>query len=32
METNPTNKKQVLKKRDELEKIYFGNKGDKPNN
>ena len=25
-------KKQVLKKRDELEKKYFGNKGDNPNN
>jgi hypothetical protein len=25
-------KKQVLNKRDELEKKYFGNKGDNPNN
>ena len=31
MNTNPT-KKQILKKRDELEKKYFGNKGDNPNN
>lgn len=31
MRTNHT-KKQVLKKRDELEKKYFGNKGDNPNN
>ena len=30
MEQNHT-KKQVLKKRDELEKKYFGNKGDNPN-
>ena len=30
MEKNHT-KKQILKKRDELEKKYFGNKGDKPN-
>lgn len=25
-------KKQVMKKRDELEQKYFGNKGDNPNN
>ena len=31
METKHT-KKQVMKKRDELEKKYFGNKEDKPNN
>lgn len=31
MRNNPT-KKQVLKKRDELEKKYFGNKGEKTNN
>ena len=31
MVQNPS-KKQILKKRDELEKKYFGNKGDKPNN
>ena len=31
MEKNPT-KKQVMKKRDELEKKYFGSKEDKPNN
>lgn len=32
MEKNPTTKKGVLKKRDELENKYFGNKGDNPNN
>ena len=32
METNPKTKKQVMKKRDELEQKYFGNKGDNPNN
>jgi hypothetical protein len=31
MEQNHS-KKQVLKKRDELEKKYFGNKGDMPDN
>ena len=31
METKPT-KKQIMNKRDELEKKYFGNNGDKPNN
>ena len=30
MQTMPT-KKQMMKKRDELEKKYFGNKGDIPN-
>lgn len=31
MERNPT-KEDVLKKRDQLELKYFGNKGDMPNN
>lgn len=31
MEGNPT-KEDVLKKRDQLELKYFGNKGDMPNN
>ena len=32
MEKKPITKKGVLKKRDELEKKYFGSKGDNPNN